>query len=347
MRFSYFLLPLAFIAAIALAIGPALADPRKPPDTKTAIISQSGILPAMIKDIILSNVSHERDGLTASYFANFQFSVTGPEATFTKISEGDGYVVIEPVMTNDGTFTVSGNVLGFYSEGAWQTQVNLLERRHPGGQPYRNFQSPDHVILMAGEADLDAFLARRSEAKALAHTMAMQDIETEAVETRRRKELEAEQAAADIRAQAAADEIKRQYDRKAEAALIAEREKADNMIMALFSEGAELPAEVAHAGKRLTGKFTIGRVADTLVEGTAVFDTGNGGSYTMGFNIHLTGDAGYLNLVSPKLYGFRPNNDTCQVTATPNIEGGFIRFTNSERHCEYEFLIEGLGIKEK
>ncbi len=331
---------LAVMLIFGLSVGTSLANPNKAPDVETAIVDQTGLSASMIQDISLSNEDLMRDGLTASYYAMFSLSLGVLEPTYIKVAEGDGYVVIEPVLTRADTISVLGNVLGAYEDGAWQTQVNVTERSDPGGANYASFRSPNHVILLAGKADLEAFVSRRSETKTLMHELAMQKIEAEAVEVQRRKELEAQ-------TQAAASEAERTLVRIAEATRIAERKAMDQIILALFSEGVKLPGQVVYSGVRLAGVFTVTRVTEALVEGKAVFDKGNGDRYTLPFILRLSGVAGELNILIPSLHKFEENSYRCETAGSPNIVGGFVVF-NGHRHydrsCRHEIMIEGLGV---
>ena len=348
MRCSFLIMPLVGALSFALSVGVSLANPNRAPDAKPAIIEEIDLPASMILDMALSNEDLMRDGLTASYYATFSLSVAVLEPTYIKVAEGDGYVVIEPVLTREDTISVFGNVLGAYEDGMWKTQVNVIERIDQGGTPYSRFRSPDRIILIAGKADLESFVSKRSETAALIHQLAMQDkalmhqlavqqIEADAVEVQRRTELEAE-------AQAAASEAERTLVRTTEATRIAEREAMDQIILALFTEGANLPGQVVSNGVRLSGEFNVTRVTESLVEGIAVFDKGNGDSYTMPFILRLSGAVGDLNILNPSPHEFNEETSTiCETVGSLNIIGGFVVFESRAYMCRFEIVIDGLG----
>lgn len=332
----------ALLAAAMLIPTVGLANPNKAPEFEAQVIEALALPAALVSEIEITDEDLSRNGLEASYYAGFTLSVAAPESTFIAVDSADDYVVIQRVLAAGQPIPVTGNVLGSYVDGAWQTQVNILEIITPGGRTLKSFGADGRAVLIAGETDLEAFLAEREEAQKLAHAAALAQIERDA----------AEELAADLQAQRAAaekDEQARRFAQEAEARRIAERAASDAMMLALFTEGANFDVELAAGKQRLAGRMMVTRVTDALVEATATFDIGSGGNYTTPMVIRLTEQAGELNLEMPKVNDFRGSRSTCAVVATPNTEGGFIAFIDNRNGlgCAYELLIKGLAVSDK
>lgn len=334
----------ATVLCLSLA-GTGMANPNEAPAISDEIARQLRLMNSQISDLELRDESLNRDGLTANYYAGFSLTAAAPHSAYAEVDSGPGYVVVQKVISEGDPVPVSGNVLGAYEEGAWEVQVNVTEVQEPGGQQLERFQKSDRVVMMAGSADLEAFIAARKEAQALAHELALQAIEEGAVEAKLRAELEAKQALANAEAEAEAREIERRLAAREEARLVAERAAADAMIMALFEDGATVPGQLAHGGERAGGTLEISRISDEVLELAASFPRGAQGTYTTQGIIKLSPEPGLLHITLPKVNAWNESSGRqCSTTAAPNVEGGFVRFVNQDGSCSFELLIEGLAV---
>lgn len=342
MRSTMLYVPIGLAVALAIA-APALANPNEAPDFRDALADQVGMPASTIEISELTGEDLSRDGLTASYYAGFEAVATSPFDFFAEVDRGDGYVVVQEVTSRGDPMTISGNVLGAYQDGAWQVQVNVMDTQRPGGRPLSAFSSGDTVALEAGSAELEAFLTARDEAMALAHELAMAEIAREAERDRLARELAREQEQRDAAAAAAAAEERRVFEREQEAKLVAERARADEMIMALFNADAQHTAQIAYSGQRVGGTFDVVRSTDEVLELTGAFPRGAEGTYETTATISLAPEAGVLHLEMPQINSWRGRRHTCKLQAAPNIDGGFVRFAGDYSNCHFELVIEGLG----
>lgn len=358
MRMKRILLSGAAGAALGLSLaGASLANPNEAPDLVAEISEHLGLGNSQIDDLELRDESLNRDGLTANYYAGFSLSAPAPSSTYAEVDSGQGYVVVQQVIAEGDPVPVSGNVLGAYENGAWEVQVNLTEVRNPGGKPFARFASADRVVMMAGSADLEAFIEARKEAQALAHELALQEIEEEAVEAKLRAEREAEQAKIDaiteaeqaklkMKADAEVAEARRTHAAREEAQIVAEREAADAMIQALFEDGATVSGQLAYNGERVGGTMEIQRISDEVVELASSFPRGNKGIYKTTAVLKLSHEPGVMHISLPKVNSWNGSRKSCAALARPNVEGGFVRFVSNEFGCKFEFLVEGLKADE-
>lgn len=318
-------------AGLAAIASLAQANPNVPPDAEAAIREKLG---ARGGEITLSDEEITRDGLRVSYFARYEASVPADTPSYAPVDTGDGYVVIQPLLAAGDPIMVTGNILGAYVDGAWRTLVNVIEERNPGGRPYGYFSSQYEAVLMAGEADLGAFLKARKEAITLAHDVEMQRIAHQAEEDALRAEKAAEQAEADRKAKA-----------ELEAKLFAERKRKDEVMLGMLSITGTYPISLESENARYAGTMEVVNTREAGADIRVSYDLGSGNSYQAMGNIHLTPGGDRMLLELPYVNNFKGSRDICHSHGVPNFAGGFVLFEGQNWPCSYNIRVEGLDIE--
>jgi hypothetical protein len=343
MRFTTVFSTLMVSAVLA---GTALANPNEAPEFKDEIAQQLGVSATTITEVKTSDEDLSRDGLTAHYYAGFTAGIKAPTDSFAEVDRGEGYVVVQKIQEMGDPIPVQGNVLGAYEDGKWQVQVNITDVQAAGGKSMKQISSGSTVVMHAGSDDFKAFIEARKDAMALGHTLKLAEIEQTAEQDRLKAELTRKKQAAEAEASAKAAEERRLFEAAQEAALIEERKKADEMLMALFSEEAKPTAQLSYGGRRVPGDIEVVRATDGIVEMKAVFDLGSGQTYQTPININLSPETGHLRLTIPKVEGWKGSRKTCAAQAEPNVIGGFVRFSNEQYSCQFELVLENLITQE-
>lgn len=339
MRFTTVFSTLMVSAVLA---GSALANPNEAPEFKDQIAQQLGVAATTITEVKTSDEDLSRDGLTAHYYAGFTAGIKAPTDSFAEVDRGEGYVVVQKIQEMGDPIPVQGNVLGAYEDGAWQVQVNITDVQAAGGKSMKQIASGSTVVMHAGSDDFKDFIEARKDAMALGHTLKLAEIEQTAEQDRLEAELTRKKQAAEAEASAKAAEERRLFEAAQEATLIEERKKADEILMALFSEDSKPTAQLSYGGRRVPGDIEVVRATDNIVEMKAVFDLGSGQKYQTGLNINLSPETDQLRLTMPEIKNWKGSRNGCAANAKPNTVGGFVRFENKNYPCQFELVIENL-----
>lgn len=331
------------IACSAASVG--TANPNEAPDITQEVADMYSLPVSTLGPVEVMDEDLNRDGLSATYYARFETETRAGINYYAEVDRGDGYIVLQKTMDADDPWWLSGNVLGAYENGEWQVQVNMLEMHEPGGSPLNTFNEEDTVLLFAGSQNLEEFLTARNDAMALRHTLEMEEMAREDERQRLARELEREREVLEAKVAAEAEEERRLFEQQRQAAMVAERAAADEIVMSLFEEDRTHTAEIMVHGQRLAGTLKVGQVSDKMVHMEARFDRDNEVSLEFPVVITLTPEPGNLHLRADSINSGWNAHRTCEITASPNAAGAFVLFeaTSARDQCNYNILINDLA----
>ncbi|SDF82168.1 hypothetical protein [Sulfitobacter delicatus] len=331
--------------AMTLA-APVLANPNEAPDFTVELARQLGMPTSAVNKVEKMGEDLTREGLTAHYFTAFEAEVSSMREMFAKVDGGDGYVVVQKVLDTGDRIPVIGNVLGAYEENGWEVRVNIEDVQMPGGRPMNSFRSGNTIVMQAGTDKLEAFLKQRDEALETAQELKLAEMERKAEQDALARDLERKQKEAKAKAAAKAEEERRLYEKKVEATRIAERDKADAMLMSLFSMDKAPELELTYGGIRAPATVEMVRADESMVEMKATFELGMGKTYTTDVKFNLSHEENTLRMGIPQVKNWRGGSNLCTIISEPNTEGGFILFSDTANFgsCGLELLVKGLDI---
>ncbi len=331
-------------AACLLFSTVAYANPNTAPDVSGAITAALGGLRTASVEIRDEDLN--RDGLEADYFATFRAEVVVEQDRFAPVEEGDGYVIVQRIVTAGTSVPATGNVLGAYRDGAWQAVANLLDIQMPGGAPFQDFARADRVVLAAESQGLNDFLEGRAAVLEASAAMRRQEIALEDQNARLEHELALEREILQRERQAAAEaatriaemeaaERVRAAEAEAAAELLARQDATDAAIFALFTVGAVFPIEVTHEDRRVVGTLSITAAGVQDASGTIDLALGGGQSYQGAVVITAARETGEILLRRTAYSNFEGSSSECREQGRVSLDAAVVSLTyiTDRNHC--------------
>ncbi len=325
------------------------ANPKKAPDIAPRILKE--LENRQDCQIRKANEELERDRLSANYYTEFTASVALPVPLYSKVSSGDGYVIVQKLFAIGDTLPAYGNALGVYEDGKWRVDVNILDVQMPGGRPFSQFEKSGRVVLEAGTDAVLELQAGRAAAMEAAKALKAQDVRLEDAELRLEAELKQEwtvlaaqrEAAARAATELARLEAEQQVSDE-HARMVAEREKqlqaSDKANFALLNTNATYRAEATHGNRRVQGVRTITESGENHASGVLKLDLGGGSSYQSTLVFTSARKAGQVVFRHPPFDGFRESRDVCETVPPANLQAGVIAAEGgSPSYCNTDRII--------
>lgn len=352
----------SILACGILVTGHAMANPNEAPDFVPLVEARLGD-GYRIVDVTVGHEDLRRDGLDATYYAEFEVALALPAALFHEVGRGDGYVLLGTVLERGETIPAYGNAVGAYQEGRWLVEVNILDLRVPGGKPFRDFGGWGGLALVTGTEQVARFQAEREAALEEAEALRMQDVRIRDAELRLEEKLRLERqvlsAQREAEARAAQELAEIEAERKvaeARSAMIAEEEAklkaSDEAIFPLLAEGSEHAVQVTHAGQRVAGTVRMTESGGSHASGTMSLALGNGNRHEAWISITGADGPGQVVARYPALDGFRVRSNLtwdCGIVGAFSAEHGILSMEPDPedrqhlRHCGTDRIVISLG----
>lgn len=313
----------------------AAANPNEAPDIVHLVEAEIGD-DYRVVEVTVGVEDLRRDGLEATYYAEFEAALALPVALFHEVGRGEGYILVDKVLDRGEIFLAHGNAVAAYQEGRWLVEVNVLDLRLPGGRPFPDFRNFGAIVLEAGTDHVARFQAGREAALADAEALRMQDLRIKDAELRLedklRREREVLAAQREAEAKAAQELAEIEAGRRvaeARTALIAEQEAdlkaSDEMIFSRLASGSEHALQFTHEGQRVQGTLRMTESSSSHASGQFSVALGNGNSYQSHLTMTAADEPGQVMATYiPIFSNWTPSNGTCMVRGSFSKQLGIV-----------------------